>query len=123
MYFVDFEPVGRRGQFPGDHTLLECARQLGVDIVSICGGGGSCERCKVQIIEGSVTELTPDEEFVLTEKEIEQGYRLACKTHASGDVKLHVPPESLTAPQRTQVEGLDVDVTAEPLVVSVEVEL
>ncbi len=123
MFTVDFEPVGRRSQFSDNQTLLDCARQLGVDIVSICGGGGSCARCKVQVIEGQVSELSPDEEFVLNETEISQGYRLACKAFPHSDVKLHVPPESLTAPQRTQVEGLDVDVTPEPRVVSVEVEL
>lgn len=79
---------------------------------------GSCARCKVQ-----VSELSSDEEFVLTEKEIAQGYRLACKAFPHSDVKVHVPPESLTAPLRTQVEGLDVDVTPEPRLVSVEVTL
>ncbi len=123
MYSIDFEPIGRRGEFSGKKNLLECARQLGVDIVSICGGVGSCARCKVQVIAGQVSELSSDEEFALPENEIEQGYRLACKAYPHSDVKLHVPPESLTAPQRTQVEGLEVDVTPEPRVASVEVAL
>ena len=116
MYSIDFEPVGRRGEFSGEETLLECARQLSVDIVSLCGGVGSCEHCKVQVISGKVSELTLEEESILSEKEIEDGYRMACKTYARSDLKLHVPPDSLTAPQRTQVEGLDVDVEVDPLV-------
>ncbi len=116
MYTIDFEPVGRRGEFGGDETLLECARQLSVDIVSLCGGVGSCEHCKVQVIAGEVSELTLEEESILSEKEIEDGYRMACKTYARSDIKLHVPPDSLTAPQRTQIEGLDVDVEVDPLV-------
>ncbi len=116
MYQIDFEPVGRRGEFSGDETLLECARQLSVDIVSLCGGVGSCEHCKVQVIEGDVSDLTLEEESILSEREIGQGFRMACKTYARSNLKLHVPPDSLTAPQRTQVEGLDVDVEVDPLV-------
>jgi uncharacterized 2Fe-2S/4Fe-4S cluster protein (DUF4445 family) len=122
-FTVDFEPVGRRGEFNGEQPLLECARQLSVDIVSICGGFGSCEHCKVQVIDGQVSELTPEEEEALTTKELEQGYRLACMTYPRGNVKLHVPPESLTALQRTQVEGLEVDVEPDPPVRGLEIHL
>lgn len=114
MFTVDFEPVGRRGTFSDDQSLLECARQLSVDLVSICGGVGNCERCKVQVISGQVSALTLEEEAALSEKERREGYRLACMTYPRSDVKLHVPPESLTAPQRTQVEGLEVDVEPRP---------
>jgi len=123
LFTIDFEPVGRRGEFSGKENLLECARQLSVDIVSLCGGVGSCEHCKVQVIEGEVSELTAEEETSLSAKEIEQGYRLACMTYPLSSVKLHVPPESLTAPQRTQVEGLEVDVDPDPMVRGVEVQL
>jgi uncharacterized 2Fe-2S/4Fe-4S cluster protein (DUF4445 family) len=114
LFNIDFEPVGRRGEFTGDQSLLDCARQLSVDLVSICGGIGNCERCKVQVISGQVSKLTLEEEATLSANEMEQGYRLACMTFPLSDVKLHVPPESLTAPQRTQIEGLDVDVEPDP---------
>jgi uncharacterized 2Fe-2S/4Fe-4S cluster protein (DUF4445 family) len=114
LFNIDFEPVGRRGNFTGDQSLLDCARQLSVDLVSICGGIGNCERCKVQVISGQVSKLSLEEEASLSAKELEQGYRLACMTYPLSDVKLHVPPESLTALQRTQIEGLDVDVEPDP---------
>lgn len=123
MFTIDFEPIGRRGPCPTDQSLLESARQLNVDIVSICGGVGSCGQCKVQVIAGQVTPRTSDEEAELSARELEQGYRLACQVYPLSDVKVHVPPESLTAPQRTQVEGLEVDTAPEPAVRAVEVEL
>jgi uncharacterized 2Fe-2S/4Fe-4S cluster protein (DUF4445 family) len=123
MFTIDFEPIGRRGPCPAGQSLLESARQLNVDIVSICGGVGSCGQCKVQVIAGQVTPRTSDEEAELSARELEQGYRLACQVYPLGDVKVHVPPESLTAPQRTQVEGLEVDTAPEPAVRAVEVEL
>jgi uncharacterized 2Fe-2S/4Fe-4S cluster protein (DUF4445 family) len=116
LFTIDFEPVGRRGQFSKEQSLLDCARQLSVDLVSICGGIGSCDRCKVQVISGKVTKPTLEEEAELSASELKQGFRLACQTYPLSDVKLHVPPESLTAPQRTQIEGLEVDVEPDPLV-------
>jgi uncharacterized 2Fe-2S/4Fe-4S cluster protein (DUF4445 family) len=113
---VDFEPIGRRGEFPGEKSLLDCARSLDVDIVSVCGGAGTCERCKVQVVSGRVSKATPEEAACLSAEELKQGFRLACMTHPLGDVRLHVPPESLSAPQRTQVEGLEVDAAPEPAV-------
>jgi uncharacterized 2Fe-2S/4Fe-4S cluster protein (DUF4445 family) len=111
---VDFEPVGRRGQCQAEQSLLECARELGVDLASICGGKGSCGRCKVQIVAGQISEPTGDEKQALTPLELEQGYRLACQVYLASDVKVHIPPESLTAPQRTQVEGMAVSVQPDP---------
>ena len=46
--------------------------------------------------------------------ELAQGYRLACLAGPLSDCRVHVPPESLTALQRTQVEGLDVPVEVKP---------
>ena len=121
-YTIDFEPVGRRGPCPPEATLLDCARALGVDLVSVCGGVGTCGRCKVQVIAGAVTELTERERRALTPGEIAQGYRLACRTSPLSDCKVQVPPESLTAVQRTQVEGLEVAVKPDPLVRAYTVE-
>ncbi len=122
-YKIDFEPIGRRGECSGSQSLLESARHLNVDIVSICGGIGSCNRCKVRVIAGKVSRLTLEEEAELTARELEQGYRLACQTYPLSDVRLLIPSESLTAPQRTQVEGLEVDVAPEPPIRAAEIQL
>ena len=123
VFNIDFEPVGRRGACTSEESLLESARRLNVDLVSICGGIGNCERCKVQVITGQVSKLTLEEEASLSKAELAQEYRLACQTFPLSDVKLHVPPESLTAPQRTQVEGLEVDITPEPIVLGLDARL
>jgi uncharacterized 2Fe-2S/4Fe-4S cluster protein (DUF4445 family) len=123
LFVIEFEPVGRRGECRDEQTILSCARELNVDIVSICGGVGACRRCKVQIISGEVTPLTAEEKSALTQQELQQHYRLACKTIPLSNVKVHVPPESLTALQRTQVEGLELAIEPEPPVRIVETEL
>lgn len=123
FYYVDFEPVGRRGRCPAGQSLLEAARQLGVDLVSLCGGTGTCLRCKVQVLDGRVSPRTLNEELAFSPPELDAGYRLACQTYALGDCKLRVPLESLTAPQRTQVEGLEVTVPPDPPVHAYHVQL
>jgi uncharacterized 2Fe-2S/4Fe-4S cluster protein (DUF4445 family) len=117
-HHIDFEPVGRRGPCPANGTLLDAARILGVDLASVCAGNGSCGACKVRIVTGEVTPVTPEEERELPAGELALGYRLACLTKPRGDCRVHVPPESLTALQRTQVEGLEVPVEVQPSVVS-----
>jgi len=75
----------------------------------------------VQIVSGEVSEPSAEERVGLSPREIEQNFRLACRTFPKSDLKVFVPPESLTAPQRTQVEGLEVAVKPEPPVQVLEV--
>ena len=44
---VIFTPSGKRGNFPQGTRILDCARQLGVDLDSVCGGRGICSKCQV----------------------------------------------------------------------------
>lgn len=115
-HYIDFEPVGRRGDCPAEASLLDAAQQLGVALISLCGGAGTCGRCKVQVLTGRVAPLTAAEREALSAKELQEGYRLACQTYALNDLKVRVPPESLSTPQRTQVEGQEIAVPPEPLV-------
>jgi len=68
----------------------------------------------VRIQEGQASELTAVERDLLEPKELASGYRLACRVIPQSDCQVVVPPESLTAPQRTQVEGQEIDVTLDP---------
>jgi uncharacterized 2Fe-2S/4Fe-4S cluster protein (DUF4445 family) len=115
-YQIEFEPVGRRGECPEGSSLLDCARQLGVGLVSICGGQGKCLACKVQLLRGNVSPPTSTDEKAFSSEEIQQGWRLACMTYPQSDCTLHLPPESMTTTQRMQVEGMEVAVAAEPAV-------
>jgi uncharacterized 2Fe-2S/4Fe-4S cluster protein (DUF4445 family) len=114
FHVVEFEPIGRRGTVSAEASLLEAAQQLGVDLINLCGGRGSCGRCKVQLLDGELSPPTDQETKHLTADELGQGFRLACQAFPLKDVKLSVPRSSLSTPQRTQVEGQDIPVTADP---------
>jgi uncharacterized 2Fe-2S/4Fe-4S cluster protein (DUF4445 family) len=122
-YQVDFEPLGRRLRVDRGVSILTAAQQAGVGLVSICGGKGTCGRCKVQVLEGQVSPMTETEGRKLTADEVARGYRLACQAEVLSDLKLHIPPQSLTAAQRTQVEGQELTVPIVPVVVGHEVRL
>ena len=122
-YRIEFEPVGRRGQCQGNKSLLACARRLGVGISSVCGGKGKCRSCKVQVLSGTVSEPTSIELDTFSPQELKAGWRLACQTYPRSDCKLSVPPESMTTPQRTQVEGLEITAHPEPPVQAYHLQL
>ena len=113
-FSVDFQPVGRRGECRKNESLLACARRLGVGINSICGGKGICHSCKAQIVGGTVSKPTRNEREAFSSQELNEGWRLACQTYPTSDVKLMMPAESMTTPQRIQVEGLEPKVPPEP---------
>lgn len=102
---VQFQPVGKRVTVLAETTLLDAARQAGIDLTSACGGEGNCGQCQVVILTGEATPLNADEEFLLSEKDRAEGYRLACCTKILSEVKIHLPKDSLITGQRLQVES------------------
>ena len=99
-------PSGKRGRFPAGTPLLTAARQLGVDIDSVCGGRAICGRCQVLIAEGefskhgmrsSAASLSPCSETERRydmRKGLVEGRRLSCQARIEADLVVDVPPES-----------------------------
>jgi uncharacterized 2Fe-2S/4Fe-4S cluster protein (DUF4445 family) len=125
---VVFQPSGRREYVDRGKNLLEVARDLGVDIESLCGGRQTCGKCRVRIEEGSFPKegldstrnnLSPftsgERKFIDFEQE-RLGYRLACEAGLQGDVVIFVPEESRSGKQvickaekRYGLKGLSID--------------
>jgi len=102
---ITFQPLGRRTSLPSGSSLLDAARSCGIDIVSICGGIGACNSCRIRLVSGTLSPPTLEEQTAFTPDEILQGYRLACQSFPQSDVIIDIPSESLTTPQRLQIEG------------------
>lgn len=103
---VDFQPIGKRVAIGAGSTILEAVQEAGVGISAICGGEGSCDACRVRLDDQKhVSKATKTEADALGPFDLEAGFRLACQTEVHGPVRVEVPPESMTATQRTQVEG------------------
>ena len=121
IYQVDLEPVGRRIDIPAGMTISQAAQAAGIEVVSICGGLGSCGTCRVRLISGSLSKLTPAEMVAMSPEEIQDGFRLACQARPLSDVCIHIPPESLTTPQRLQIEGQGIVISPDPPVTSINI--
>ncbi len=102
---VIFMPSGRRGRVPAGSSLLEAARQLGVEIESICGGRLTCGKCRIQVENGQFPKhgITSDASHLSSAAADEQALlakmgtpdcRLACTTQLHGDALIFIPEES-----------------------------
>jgi len=85
-------------------TLLEALVGAGVLLRADCGGRGHCGKCKVRIIApgnfDSQDELP--ESGVLTQAEIDDGYRLGCRVDVRGDMTVEIPEASMLTPEVAQ---------------------
>ncbi len=121
-----FTPSGRRGRFARGTPLLQAARELGVDIDSVCGGRALCGRCQITLSEGEfakhgissrATHISPssptEERYRARNSKMPPDRRLACQTQLLGDVVVDVPPDSQVHKQvvrkRAEVRAIELD--------------
>jgi len=123
-----FMPSGKRGRFQKGTPILTAARQLGVDIDSVCGGRGICGRCQVVVSEGEFAKLgvTSDahhlSDFSSTEQRyadkrgMKPGRRLSCSAQLLGDLVIDVPADSQVHKQVVRKRAEMRDITLDPVI-------
>ena len=106
QHLVVFTPSGRRSHVAAGTTILDAARQLGVDLDSVCGGRGICGRCKVQPAIGEFPKhgISSTSDALQDINDVERRYdrirglgcgkRLGCQARIHGDLVIDVPSES-----------------------------
>lgn len=120
-FTVKFSPIGKRVMESRPRLLLDIARETGVGLKSLCGGKGKCGKCKVMV--SPANEPTAIEKKLLTQDEIDEGYRLACRTTIRENTQVYVPPSSITEEQRLQTWGKEIKVKPFPPVRKFFIEL
>ncbi len=73
---------------PGEN-ILEIAQKAGVNIDVPCGGNGTCGKCKMRIMSGSLNYNKGAGK--LSDEDYEDNWRLACQATVEADVTLWVP--------------------------------
>ncbi|MCP4119605.1 MAG: DUF4445 domain-containing protein [Desulfobacteraceae bacterium] len=91
---------------PRGTTLLHAAEKAGIYVNASCNGKGSCGKCRLIVESGNVES---DETSLLTEKEKQKGYVLACRTRVVGDVHVVIPEETLE--KKLKAEGMGKEAT------------
>jgi uncharacterized 2Fe-2S/4Fe-4S cluster protein (DUF4445 family) len=103
---IVFTPSGLGADVDAGTTVLQAARDLGVDLDSVCGGRGICGKCQVAFEPGSfpkwaidatpdaLTPFTDTEERYADRRGLKPDRRLGCCALVRDDVVVDVPPES-----------------------------
>lgn len=133
---VIFTPSGKRGNFPVGTPVLTAARQLGVDLDSVCGGRGICSKCQitpsygefpkhgVRVADDALSAWNSVEERYKSKRGMIDGRRLGCQATVQSDVVIDVPPESQVHKQvvRKRVEARNFEMNPSTRLYYVEVE-
>lgn len=104
---VVFTPSGKRGNFAIGTTVLQAARDLGVDLDSVCGGRGLCGRCQIVCPEGEFSKhkivssrmhlgesTRVEARYQRINSAFAEGRRLGCQATIQGDLVIDVPADS-----------------------------
>ena len=125
---IVFTPSGRQGRVPHGTSVLAAARQLGVDIDSVCGGRAMCGRCQVNVGTGefakhgissgddSLDAVTAVETRYADKRGLADGRRLSCQAKLCADVVIDVPPESQVHNQLVRKEADGRQIEMDPIV-------
>ena len=86
-----FEPEGAEVRVPAGTPVFDAASWNGIAIDSTCGGHGTCKKCKVRVREGELPVSSVDPR-AFSPDELRDGWRLACRAPAHGELVIEVPP-------------------------------
>ena len=123
---VIFTPSGKRGTFPVGTPILTAARQLGVDLDSVCGGRGICSKCQITpsfgefpkhgltVAEDALSEWNAVEQRYDDIRGLTKGRRLGCQATVQGDVVVDVPETSQVHKQVVRKRAEARDITMNP---------
>ncbi len=117
---LSFSPSGRDVRVPPGVTVFDAASWNGIAIDSTCGGHGTCKKCHIQVLGGSVPVSRLDTR-AFTPDQLRAGWRLACLAQATNDLSVEVPP-LVTRPKAATV-GVGRQVILRPAVQKRYVEL
>ena len=89
---VTFQPGGEKIAVTQGTNLLEASQKIDIHVNASCNGKGSCGKCKLIIESGKVdSEATS----LLSDKEKEKGYILACQSKIFEDIIVKIPEETI----------------------------
>ncbi|MGH3472850.1 MAG: ASKHA domain-containing protein [Nocardioidaceae bacterium] len=115
-----FTPSDREVRVPPGVSVFDAASWNGIAIDSTCGGHGTCKKCKVRVVDGSVPVSRLDTRC-FTGEQLKDGWRLACLAQATTDLTVDVPP-LMTRPKAATV-GVGRQVILRPAIQKRYVEL
>lgn len=68
-------------------SILDAMIEKDKGISAVCGGRGTCGKCKIKVLSGYLPQTVSDKAY-FTEKELQDGMRLSCKAYPSEPIQI-----------------------------------
>ncbi len=134
---IDFEPISRRLYYKKDENFYQLLVDSGIRVRSLCGGFGSCGKCKVLVQQGNEYLFPPtdSEKNFLSKEEIRGNFRLACQckinekqinlieSYPQPQIRVFLPQEILIEDFKILTSGTNKGVNLHPNVKKVFIEV
>ena len=88
---VHFFPVDVTVEIEKGKTILDAAYKGDLFINALCGGDGTCGKCKVILGSGMIESMPTTH---ISVSEAQKGFVLACSTKVMGNLEVIIPEES-----------------------------
>ncbi len=126
QHTVIFTPSGIRALAEHGERVYDVALRTGVDIQSICGGKGLCNRCQIELASGKhakfgvdvaeahLSPLTATEKKAIADGDLAAPRRLSCRTKLFGDAVIEIPDDAREYESSIRKESVEVTTGLNP---------
>lgn len=76
-----------QGTVREEESLMEALIGQNLFHTSVCGGRGTCGKCRVKVVKGNL-RITEEDKRFFSGKELEEGWRLACRAYPEEDLEI-----------------------------------
>ncbi len=125
---VDFEPISRRLYVSKENSIYELLNEINIPFRSICGGIGTCGKCKILVQKGNkyLNKPTINEKKLISELETQNGWRLACQTiikssnrqqesqYETPQIRIFLPSKLLLEDFKILTSGINRNINLQP---------
>ena len=91
---------------PKKQNLLGYLRRHHIPLTAECGGRGSCGKCRVLFPAVTAPPPSAEDREIFGQKQLEQGWRLACRHSLSGDLSIFLPSMDEEEAERVMTSDL-----------------
>ncbi|MCK4382509.1 MAG: 2Fe-2S iron-sulfur cluster binding domain-containing protein, partial [Candidatus Lokiarchaeota archaeon] len=137
IVIIDFEPISRRLYYKKNENFYQLLVNSGIQIRSLCGGFGSCGKCKILVQQGNEYLIPPteSEKNFLSKEEIHGNFRLACQCKIDEkqidiiescpqpQIRVFLPQEILVEDFKILTSGINKGVNLNPNVKKIFIEV
>ena len=110
---VTFLPSGEKIQVPIGTRLMEAANSAFVQINAVCGGRGSCGKCRAKLLKGLLSDVSFAEKELFSSQQLQEGLILLCQRIVLEDTTIEILAHLIPNIAYSPVKGNFLDLTFE----------